>query len=540
MALIELELGRPNFEAMALLALSASPIPGPTFTAIGADRLLASMKWSSATLVSSVPGSVSGPGAVLTKSSVEIRHVSVDELLADPNATGSTVTGTAWVHWTLTLAGLQGRLIRLEAAQSQVWQQGLMICERRFRPPLAVMKSAMLAGPKSITLRYATVNSDDLLVPAANRLDEADGSWHLHVSSGVFVDEMTTLFSKILTPPPSGMEIEDALNVTWTSVGGGGGGWGVRAQVGLEKIDACPALIEDVDVSVDVTTTLQLVPDPGKETLGQRLRVEGDASDWDVFRCWAGSGGLGSFVLISLGTGLVGIGAAVGSLALIGGIVQDGIAKEIAKLDAGPLKLVESDDSSRTFAGSRALPGRGIGSINSASTGPEGLSVRGSLPPIIPVTHQASFHPNSDPVDGAWAGDYVCGAGGLGGGWQQRFCWNPILISDRAVILAGLVDKTYAWVPVTVFPTSMVTPAPGWHIDHDDPVSDQVVTVTGDEWLAGGGEGFLILHTSAGIRRYRMDVPAAPPSPSPVIIAQHAAKCLKWTEVFLDPQQEIK
>ncbi|UQI45884.1 hypothetical protein M1P56_16720 [Streptomyces sp. HU2014] len=542
MAVVELQLSKSKFEALALLVLSAAPIPVPTFTAIGSDRLIASMKWKSATVASSAPGTSGSPGTVLTKSAVGVQHLSVGELQADSSLTGKSAEATAWVRWTLTLTSLQARLIRFETGgQSQIWDPGLRIGDRTLAPPnpLAI-RSAVIPGASDITLRYATAPSDDLLRPAVNRLDDAGGDWLVHVSSGIFVDQITTLMSKGLSPPPGGTEIEDSLNVTWAPVGGSGGGWGVRAKVGLIKIDACPALIEDVDVSVDVTATLQLLPDLANETLGMRLRVEGDASDWDAFRCWVGSGGLGSIVLGSLGAGLGGIVAAVGSLALIGELVQDGIAEAIAELDVGPLQLVESDRNSRTFAGSRALPGWGMGSIGSAATGPDGLSVGGTLPPGLPVTHQASFKPNSDPVGAHWATQVTCSPGGLGGNVRQTFFWDPIVISDRAVILAGLVDRTYAQVPVTVFSTSVIIPKLGWQIDHGDPALEQIVTITGSQFLAAGGEGLLILHTSAGIRRYEMDVPAAPPGPSPVEVAGLVSHCLRWTELHWDPIKKIK
>src|SRR2546423_10464451 len=79
MGMIESEFLTSHFENLVQLVVSAAAIPVPTFAVLGADRLVASLKWPSLNIVPAPPGLEPPPGNVLARAAVTIGHASVAE-----------------------------------------------------------------------------------------------------------------------------------------------------------------------------------------------------------------------------------------------------------------------------------------------------------------------------------------------------------------------------------------------------------------------------------------------------------------------------
>src|SRR5262249_46253645 len=145
-------------------------------------------------------------------------------------------------------------------------------------------------------LRFATNASDDLYVPTLNMLASAGDDWSIRLSGDFFADQLVARLQDAVAKLPSGTSLEDAPGASW---GEHDGNWAAIGSMGVVKKDACPGIFGDVDVSVTVdvvlTPSANIAAVPPQLIL--TLQLESDASDWDSFRCWLGSGGIFSDLL---------------------------------------------------------------------------------------------------------------------------------------------------------------------------------------------------------------------------------------------------
>ena len=99
MAVIDLEFTEDLFAQLlwALIARVAA-VPVPSLPVLGPDRLVSWVVWPAKPQVEPAPpaGVVVRPGELLYRLGVELRHVSVAELHANPSSTGVAASGQAW------------------------------------------------------------------------------------------------------------------------------------------------------------------------------------------------------------------------------------------------------------------------------------------------------------------------------------------------------------------------------------------------------------------------------------------------------------
>jgi len=122
----------------------------------------------------------------------------------------------------------------------------------------------------------------------------------IRVSGEAFADLLRDQLTDALDPPPreaGSRRRHTAVWVNWAPAQGQAG-WAAVANCAVEQRDACPGgIFGAIDLSVDVTATLSArvvdVP-PTDHGLELNLSLANDASDWDVFRCWLGTGGIGA------------------------------------------------------------------------------------------------------------------------------------------------------------------------------------------------------------------------------------------------------
>jgi hypothetical protein len=79
------------------------------------------------------------------------------------------------------------------------------------------------------------------------------------------------------------------------------------------------------------------------------------------------------------------------------------------------------------------------------------------------------------------------------------FSFQPVIISDDLVALGATISR----VPVTVFLTSVAEPASKAGFRMPDAMPDVAVEITGRA-MRQGDTGFTVIHTSAGLRAYRL------------------------------------
>lgn len=526
MGLIEVEITDNNFSALTMLVASAGPIPVPTFGAIGNDRLIADLEWDGVVIGAAPPGFVAPPGTVPASASVKVRHVSVAELRADAGAAGTVTDATVWLLLSLAPGRLVVDAVRIDAGgASQSFGPFLRLGTR----PLALSGAGAIAGTALVhadgfvTLRFATAAGDAaaLLAPPANRLAGIGGGWLIRVSGEVLAEQVLARLRDGVDPPPSGTTIEDAPSASWSSVGGG---WGVNASVGLVKEDACPGLFGDVDMSVTVNVEASFTPNLSDETLRIQLRISSDASDWDTFRCWAGSAGIGALLLGGITTPIVGVAAGIGSLIAVSEIIRGEVGSQVTGTGVGgDLTKVSGDQTSATYEGKTPLPTLPQ-TVNDATVGADGLVVTGSIL-LAPATHTRTFSPAGGTLGGTWHGRFSCSKNR----WMPEYAVEPVLITDEALV----IGNHFANVPVTVFPTSIAEPPEHFALDYSNAAEiNQYVGITALD-VHAGQTGTVIVHTSAGVRRYDIaPVGPEPPAPSDVVIAAYVVNCKHFTEYF--------
>lgn len=535
MSVIEMELAGGRFAALAQFLASAAGIPAPIFGVLGSDRLISGLEWGPLTPVAAqAPGVADIPGTVMTRASLAVDHVSVAEL-ATPVASPPTRTQlTAWVRWSLsTGGGMTAAIVRLDApGTSQVLSPPLTVANRRI--PLQAVGDVQQAGiffrDDVVTLRFCTSPADSVMAPTSNRSADRGAAWSFFLSSGVFVDSLRDRMDAALANLPDDTDVEDALSASWQQQDGQ---WAAVAVAGLEKEDACPTLFGRVDMSVQITARMQPKPNLTTRNIDLALHLDGNASDWDSFRCWAGSAGIGLALLGIVVPPFITFPAAIGSLILVGEIVRGDVGSQVGSQDVGSdFAPVGSGTSWAEYAGTAPLPSLPFpgGIPSDAVVGPDGLLTWGDSLTILPATHQVVWLPLSETLPGGWYGRVNCRESR----WDQTYECEPVRVTDVPLV----VGTPLPFVPVTMFGTSTVVPSSGWFVDMmKTPEIKQYVTLTGDTSTAGTS-AMAIIHSSAGIRRYRIDVPAAVPS-EPDDLPLRLFNCRQWGRDIWDLRVRI-
>jgi hypothetical protein len=379
-----------------------------------------------------------------------------------------------------------------------------------------------------VTLRFATSPSDNLLDTPLNLLNvrETGDDWAIRLSGEALAQQLLDRLASGVTPPPSGTNIEDAPEASWTwNVGT----WLAAGSVGLQKPDACPGLFGDVDISVTVKVAMQFTPDAAAvpPVLNLQVRIWSDASDWDSFRCWLGSGGIASVLLGAITGPIVGVVTGVATLIVVGEIIRLDAGSEVAGTPlGGSLALVSSDSTSATYAGNAPLPSlasSGIGTVSGATVNEFGVVVTGKIL-FLPAQHKVTFNPSEGTLPSRLTRTFSCSSHS----WEHDVAVQDIQISDRATVF----NVDLGLVPVTVFPSTVTTPAALWSVEPLAPTGAQRVRIVGSSSVKAGDSGRLYLHTSAGIRRYDIPALAGLPPLTPEDQIKGLAACLQNTKEF--------
>lgn len=533
MALVEVAFKKPQFIQSIELILTSAPIPLPTFAALGPTRLVSELGWDNVALVAGLAGIAPQPGKLLAEASLTIRHVSVDELRLNGGAPGSVIAATAWLILSASPQRVNVDLLAVVFPNRapDVYPAPVPIGSSAFRaiqvPEVQIAAAALVPGNETVIIRYGTKPEDDLLTVAIDP-EMNGGNWRIRVSGEFFAEYVLDGLNKAVAKPPDGTEVEDSPGAAWVNLApelGQDPEWAVLGGFGLKKPNACPGLFGDVDLSVSVTALLRVDPNVDDNTLGLNLHISSDASDWDTFRCWAGTGGLVGVALSWIVTPIVGIGVAIGSGIAIGEVIRLDVGSQLEGLDVGLLKQVASDDTSVTFAGKLPLP-QLPQSVATAELGQDGLVVIGTIL-LGSAKRVPLFDPNGGQLSGKWRGYYSCGDKS----WRRDFQIPSILAADSAFFFG----TKPIFIPVRIFPTSVVEPNNQWRLDvltTTEPFQYVQMTALAP---SEGNSGRLYLHTTAGIRRFDVPpLPAPPPVPDPLTIALAAFNCRLWPEFITE------
>jgi hypothetical protein len=529
MGLIELEFNELLFRTITDLMLTAAPIPFPTLDTLGSDRLISGMAWSHTVLGLAPPGYAVPPGTLSARADLKIRHVSVAELDLNPHAFSET-NAIGWLLLRPSLTRLHVDAIQIDVAGGapHVFSPQLPVGFQRMDVSAAagglgaLLGSSLVHTENVVTFRLVTDPTDDLLAPGANRLNEVPngGNWLLRISGEVLASQLRDRLTASVSPPPAGTVVEDASSAAWTTVDTGLSPWGVFGSVGLKKEDACPGIFSvDISVAVEATLTFQVLENDKK--LKIQLVVGSNVSDWDSFRCWAGTGGLGSIVLGAITHPLVGVAEAIASLAYVGemirieagsGVVGHGVGGDMTK--------VSSTSTSATYESVMNLPVPGM--IRSGAVDGSGVVVASSVLALA-ADHRVVFSPDGGTLSGRWSGHYSCG----NHEWEQTYDQEGVSISDEALV----GGSHFATVPVTVWPaTTTVTPSGQWAMEiSTGPQVTAYVGITSPGDPSPGQSGRAYVHTSAGVRVF--DIAAVtnrPELPAPGLLKAYELSCRKF------------
>lgn len=520
MAIIEYEIESRAFAGLVSNQVKRAPlIPTPTLEVLGADRLICDLNWGSWFRVEpGLEGYPLAPGAIMLKAPLKLWHVSVAELRANPDTFGTAVDATAWM--TVSIGG-KGAEVSLVAASISNGAPGILSQPVRLcRLPLpgsafsSMSKMAFFNLGRTVVFRISTAPSDNLSILQTSRLSpflnssggQESRNWLLHIPAQVFVDLTLERMTEQLSPPPPGLVVEESPRASWQRLPNGQ--WGVSGFAGVQKPDACPGLFGDVDLSADVRLRLTFAIPPEGDSLDFTMVVDADASDWDSARCWLGSGGAVSWVLGFM-TPLLGIGGAIGSLIYVGETVRSEVGAQSGSFGGTGLTLVSQSSSSATYAGSYPLqpvPGT-LGTVVS-EIGADGLTCRGTTiaellvsvsdepAPIPDPRHRITFIPNGGDLLATWIPKINCSSRGMD--WTIQV--PEILVSDE-VEFEGTTH-----VPVRVFSTSSAEPAGEYYVDTYDSNSFPRPVRISRGTSSSGRNGFVVVHTSAGLRAYTVIV----------------------------------
>jgi tetratricopeptide (TPR) repeat protein len=554
MALVEYEFLEPVFERLLHMMLTAAPIPFGTLDALPEGQLITQIEWRGGTLRLGVlpDGHTSRLHTLPARVEVRIHHVSVEELEADPDAAGSVTAATVWLRVSLApfspadAIRIDTYRVDIAGAAPQHFVPGLRV--RSFGmgevagdggglpEGLVLRAGAVLRADGCVTLRMST-GGDDLALPAANRLIErGDGDWLLRLS-GELIEEI--LVQRIAAGLEQAREqhpdlrVEEAPRATWAewpvwAFGGsspptGEGSplrWGAVLNCKVRMKDACPGVFGS-DITVKIQGGLAFeppLPAPGNEHVGFDLYLSADTSTWDVFRCWLGTGGVGSllgFNAVPTGTGYRQL---LGKIVLLGSLVAVEVLRRLvnreipASLPDPRLELVGSSERGSLYRGHLPMPY--FAPPTAYDVGRDGLVAVGNFA-VLPAHHRPAFDPSPYALTGEWRdGEYNCDTRR----WEHRYVFDHIRISNAAFIL----ERHLTDVPVTIFSrTTTAIPAEDWtltwfsaesnpYVEGDQPRTPLVALSS-----RGPGRpdatGRAYLHTSAGLARYDLGpLPAAP------------------------------
>jgi hypothetical protein len=539
MAVVELEIRELQFSILLGIIVTSAPIRVPTLAVLGADRLIDELVWDPVMVGPTPPNFAPPPGTLAARASVTVKHVSIAELDANPNAARTETTLIASLLVTASAGQLTVWAVQFDigAVTPHILSLPLMIgrqdlpVESDFNP----VAGALVIRDHIVTLRLATSSDDDLTSSAMNRLGDG-GTWLVRVSGELFAARVRQDLAAAVTPPPGGTVIEDDAAAAWAAPGGT---WQVVGSVGLKKQDACPTLFGDVDLSVTINAFLGILPrQPTDKQLTLRLRIESDASDWDVARCWAGSAGLISLVAAVVVNPLVGALAAGLSLVGLGEAVRLLVGSKATSFGPHGFTEIARDDSSVTFQSTMPLPSFGasdpddnsnLGVISDVAVGADGLIVVGDFRKTLsPARHNPQFLPNGGVLTGAWASGFSCSKGS----WDNTYVVPPIVVKDTTFIVTEFLANRL----VTVFPTTQAVPGTQWEVAIPRPAFDPQITVAPLVDPSPRQTGRVFLHTSAGIRRYDLAPVPVPRGPTLQEIVEGRLNCLI---TFLPPMIEV-
>ena len=550
MGMIESEFLTNHFENLVQVIVSSGAIPAPTFPVLGADRLVASLSFSSLAIVAPQAGLTPPPGVVLARAVLKIGHASIAELTTNAAAMSFT-DATAWLF-----VGVSAAPHRLTADLARIDIPGRPLAP--FTPPLRLAKQpdpielpgavasrgqAILVADDVCTVRFVTSDGDDLFAPCANRVKAASEGWAIHVSGQVIVEQLLAQLTEAKKKLPADVDIETEPYASWSPgfVGLTDVAWGAFGGFGVEKVNACA----DVDVSIDITANVILTANREAETLTTRLTIKSDASDWDSFRCWVAKGGLLAAVFLPP----LGIVSLVGAGMLIGRKAGEAAA------DGGPggdWKVVASSESSTTYEMVSKLPKQGpTSNIGSDPTIDDaGLLISGDINPIPSAVHvQPHFDPDGGVIDGTWVGGFDC----KNNNWSQSFELPYVTTIDAALV----ATTAFARLPVKIFATSTALPANLWSLEVVTGGFDESVKIVCHASAADHPavspllapppalhptpSGFAFIHTSAGLKRFDLGpIPASKTPPDEVQLIPMRVNCRNFGREWLDPRVVAK
>lgn len=500
MGLIDFEILQQPFAAIVGVVVRAGrAVPVPTVPPLGEDRLIREVTWTGEpALAGGFEGYTVPAGSVLLRFPCSLSHVSVDELRVDPDATGASNDAEAWL---LVSGSPTEAIVSLVAiAISGQTPRRTPVPIRLGALPLPTfagvnpVRAALVTNGTVVVLRIATSRTDDPFGPPANRLPArlADGgsfNWLLHVPPGVLLDLIRSRLVEQAAAASGDARIEEGPNVVWAQLMPGK--WGVRGESVIEVEDACPGLFGGVDLSVDVSA-LAFFGESSTGALDVTLTITTDASDWDSFRCWLGTGAVGS-VPLGLVAPFLQMPTALASLIVVSELVRSKVGDRTARTQAPGFTEVGHTDRSKTF--SMTIPPIPIpfSTAGQVSVGAQGIDFIGQIMPL-PGTHLTSFTPNHGPLKGTWRSEVNCSRRSI----DHSFAFRPIIVSDTLQTGSAVTG-----VPVTVFPTSLAEPAGKVAVDLPNSAVDTVVDIDGGG-LSPGDTGFAVVHTSAGLCAYHL------------------------------------
>jgi hypothetical protein len=543
-ALIEVEYVEYTFSRIVHLMLTAAAIPVATLDGLAPGQLITGLDWGSGDNVMLGPapnGEPPSPGQLAARAIVRIHHASVADRQRDPAA--DTVTqATVWlristvvtVTWDpraqreVSAAALtvEARRVDVAGAPAQYFGPPLML----WRQDVPLGEEVLLRGARMlhaggvVTMRFTTTGTDNLDVAPANRVLARGEHWLVRVSGQAFAELLHRRLMEALSPPPGGATLEKQPTAEWMEVPWGLDQfrWAAASNFTIEKEDACPSLFGDVDVSVDAAAALLLdVPDAAAELPPGRLPelrltlwLNQDTSDWDVFRCWLGSGGI--VTLLGLATNPV-IGALAGltSLIAMGQVARAETRSQIAGGPTpAPFRLVGQDDNG--FYYETTMPVHAPSpDITGYEVSPDGFLIIG-IQRVFPARHVPMLSPPPGPLPAAWDGGAVNCATSQ---WEPLYSITPITIADHAMIFGHL----FAEVPAQIFDTTTVIPADRWILSQShtgDRPPRPTLEIRPVGIAAADATAQIFLHSSAGLARYDVTpVPAPPTVPHTEVVA---------------------
>lgn len=564
MALVEIELRAPEATNLVWFVLAKSPIPAPRLSMLGSSRLLSRpFAWQQPVLGDSIPGFAAPPSTLPLRAAVTVAHVSLDELKTSAAAPHALTQCMAWLIVSMQPDRLRIHLHRLEAigGPTQTFATPLFIGEQLM--PLDgvedVRAAAILRHDEVVTLRFAVGADDDLLASPLNLLptEPEDDGWLIRVAGDVFADRVRRQLAGAVSPPPSGTTVEASPVAVWAQFpllsagvmpGVAAGAWGVIGSVELEKADACA----DVDLSVTIGVTLSVSPDTSTRRVNLGLRVASDVSDWDVFRCWIGTGGIAGIIVGVVTNFVAGIMVALESLVMIAEFARIEAGTEVKSTSVGGgFSKAGSDDTSSWYTASVGLPSFPTGEIRTATVGPDGLVVRGGVR-IFALDHTIAFEPDGGQLESHWDGHYSCREHR----WKNSYEVQSVVVRDlifapdlsnpparRLVAGNGVaVFPTTAFLPTqsgwlgptTIAPGEWVYDAPAWA------TGSPIVTPRRTALPPVGEETYFFLHTSAGIRRFTIGPVGSAgghDAPPAIILGAHEVNCKMTTRVWTRLQE---